>query len=65
MSLLMRLRILTFVLDTLPKKMTSELSLTHEQLVEDGRNKTKLFCERCNSTVLLPNKAVYCEVEVH
>lgn len=45
-------------------KMTSEETTMSENFVEDGKNKTKLFCERCNSTVLLPMKAVYCEVEV-
>lgn len=44
--------------------MTSEETTVSENFVEDGKNKTKLFCERCNSTVLLPMKAVYCEVEV-
>lgn len=44
--------------------MTSEETTMSENFVEDGKNKTKLFCERCNSTVLLPMKAVYCEVEV-
>lgn len=43
--------------------MTSEETTVSENFVEDGKNKTKLFCERCNSTVLLPMKAVYCEVE--
>ncbi|XP_061197454.1 guanine nucleotide exchange factor MSS4-like [Saccostrea echinata] len=43
--------------------MTSEESTAHENFVENGKNKTKLFCERCSSTVLLPKKAVYCEVE--
>jgi hypothetical protein len=35
-----------------------------ESLIEDGKNKTKLFCERCSSVVLLPEKAVYSEIEV-
>ncbi|XP_048779986.1 guanine nucleotide exchange factor MSS4-like [Ostrea edulis] len=34
-----------------------------ENLMEDGKNKTKLFCERCSSIVLLPEKAVYSEIE--
>ncbi|VDI26953.1 guanine nucleotide exchange factor MSS4-like [Mytilus galloprovincialis] len=30
---------------------------------EDGKNRTKIFCERCSSLVLLPKSAMYCKSE--
>lgn len=42
----------------------SEEIMMSENFVEDGKNKIKLFCERCNFIVFLLMKVVYCEVEV-
>ena len=35
-----------------------------ETLLENGKNKHKLYCERCSSVILLPQKADMAKKEV-
>ena len=34
------------------------------ELVENGKNKNKIYCERCSSVILLPQKAEIVKKEV-
>ena len=46
------------------KKSDGETQRKIEDLIADGRNKEKLICPRCPSTILNAQMAIYKETEV-